>query len=118
MSNRTGRAYVWVAAILRWGSWLSAGVMLLGVLLLLTRPDLPLQMGSALPLHLLATELARGNPYALMQLGVLLLLFTPLTRIVAAAVSFWLEGERRYSLVSLVVLAIILTSLLLGRGDH
>jgi uncharacterized membrane protein len=53
-----------------------------------------------------------------MQLGVLLLLLTPLARLVVTALSFWLEGERRYSLVSLTVLLIILASLLLSRSPH
>ena len=116
---RPQRAYSWVAAVLRWGSYLSAGLMLAGVLLVFAQPDVPVQVGAPLPLASLPTELGRVNPYAVMQLGVLLLLLTPLTRLVAAAASFWLEGERRYSLVSLTVLLIILASLLLLRsGGH
>ncbi|MGH8631841.1 MAG: DUF1634 domain-containing protein [Burkholderiales bacterium] len=45
-----------------------------------------------------------------------LLLLTPLLRLVVAAISFWVEGERRYTLVSLVVLAMILLSAWLARA--
>ena len=101
-----------IAAVLRWGSYLSAAVLLLGVLWVLRTPDVPLQVGPAVPLRRLGEQLAVGNPYAVMQLGILLLLLTPLLRIVTAAVSFELAGERRYAVVSLVVLGLILLSLL------
>jgi uncharacterized membrane protein len=109
------RATTWVAATLRWGSLLSAALMLAGAALLLRETERPLQVGPPMPLDYLGVQLRDGNPYALMQAGVLLLLLTPLVRLLAAAVSFWLEGERRYTLVSLTVLAIILVSLLLAR---
>ena len=112
------RAYTWVAAVLRWGSYISAGVMLLGVVLVFFASDVPIQVGSAMPLAAMVEQLRYGNPYAVMQLGVILLLLTPLARLVVAALSFWLEGEPRYSLVSLAVLAIILASLLLSRASH
>ncbi len=115
---RPQRAYSWVAAVLRWGSYGSAGLMLLGIVLSFFQPDFAMQIGPAMPLAWLPKQISLGNPYAVMQLGVILLLLTPLARLVVAALSFWLEGERRYSLVSLTVLLIILASLLLSRGAH
>lgn len=115
---RPERAYSWVAAVLRWGSYASAGVMLLGIVLVFFQPDVPIQVGSAMPLATMVEQLRLLNPYAVMQLGVVLLLLTPLARLIATSVSFWLEGEPRYSLVSLTVLLIILASLLLSRGAH
>lgn len=112
------RAYRWVALVLQWGSWLSAALMLVGVVWFVSAPEVPLQVGPPVPLGLLAAQLGAGNPYAVMQAGVLLLLLTPLLRIAVAATSFWFEGERRYALVSLAVLAIIVVSLLLAQaGD-
>lgn len=110
------RANRWVAAVLRWGSLVSAALMLLGVLWVLLPSDFPLQVGPPPPLASLAAQLRQGNPYAVMQLGILFLLMTPLLRIVVAAGSFWRAGERRYTLVSLAVLAIIAVSLLLARS--
>jgi len=107
-----------IAAVLRWGSFLSAGLMLAGVVWLLLAVDVPLQVGPPIPLGLLLGQLREANPYALMQAGLTLLLLTPLLRIGVAAVSFWAQGERRYTLVSLVVLAIILTSILLARSTR
>lgn len=113
MSARPAR--FWIAATLRWGSYLSAALMAVGLAWVLSTPDVPLQVGPGIPLRLLAGQLLAGNPYAVMQAGVLLLLLTPLLRIAVAAVSFWMERERLYTLVSLAVLAIILLGLLLSR---
>jgi len=110
------RATTFIAAVLRWGSYLSATLLFVGLVWALLVPALPAQPSQAIPLRMLAPQLAAGNPNALMQVGILLLLLTPLLRIVTAAVSFQAEREWRYTLVSLTVLAIILVSLLLARG--
>jgi uncharacterized membrane protein len=49
---------------------------------------------------------------ALIQFGLLLLILTPVLRVVFAAVAFALERDRMYVVVSLIVLAILLYSLL------
>ena len=49
---------------------------------------------------------------ALIQLGLLLLIATPVARVVMAATGFWLERDRLYTAVSLIVLAILLLSFL------
>ncbi|MGH7909566.1 MAG: DUF1634 domain-containing protein [Candidatus Acidiferrales bacterium] len=118
MTAQPQRAYSWVAAVLRWGSYGSAALMLVGVVLALFDSGVPIQVGPAMPLASLPQQLSYFNPYAIMQLGVLLLLLTPIARLVVTAFSFWLEGEPRYSLVSLTVLLIILASLLLSRGAN
>ncbi|MFQ5777951.1 MAG: DUF1634 domain-containing protein [Terriglobia bacterium] len=103
----------WIARVLRWGSYLSAALLLLGVVWMLLAPDLPLQVGAPMPLGFLAPQLAQGNPYTIMQLALLLLLATPLLRVSVAGVSFWVKGERRLTVLSLAVLALILLAVLL-----
>lgn len=110
------RATAWIVTTLRWGSILSAALMLAGVLWLLQETDRPMQVGPPMPLPFLVGQLRGGNPYAIMQTGLLLLLLTPLLRLGAAALSFWMGRERRYALVSLTVLAVILVSVFLWRG--
>ena len=51
------------------------------------------------------------QPAAMIQLGLLLLIATPILRVALAAVGFYLEGDRLYLGVSLVVLTILLLSL-------
>lgn len=48
----------------------------------------------------------------IMQLGLVLLIATPIARVVLAVVGFYLEGDRLYVVVSLIVLAILAYSMM------
>jgi uncharacterized membrane protein len=52
------------------------------------------------------------RPDAMIQLGLLLLIATPVARVAFAAIGFFLEGDRLYVAVSAIVLLILLFSLL------
>lgn len=52
-----------------------------------------------------------GNPAAIIQCGILLLIATPIARVVFACVAFLLEKDRLYLVISSVVLLILLVSL-------
>ena len=57
-------------------------------------------------------KLAAGlNSRGLIQLGLVLLIATPVARVVLAVVGFQLERDRMYVLVSLIVLGVLLFSL-------
>ncbi len=59
-------------------------------------------------LHLLA----QGDASAIIQLGVLLLIATPIARVIAAVIAFALERDRFYVAISLIVLAVLIFGLL------
>lgn len=56
-------------------------------------------------------SLTRLRPIAIAQLGLLVLVATPVVRVVASVVGFTLEGDRLYAAITLAVLAILLLSL-------
>jgi len=56
-----------------------------------------------------------GNSEAIIQIGLLLLIATPIARVVLAATGFLLEKDRLYFAVSLTVLVVLLYSLLQGH---
>ena len=100
-----------IAAVLRYGSLLSTAVMAFGLALL------PLRSGAGLlrSAYLIRSgrlflELIQLDAAALMELGILLLLMTPIFRVVVAAISFARRRDTKYVLVSLGVLAVILLS--------
>jgi uncharacterized membrane protein len=72
-------------------------------LLVLLRPD-----------HDFFTRLL--NPFLLFYLGILLLMLTPILRIVMAIASFSLERDLRFIVVSVTVLLIILLSVYLSSS--
>jgi len=47
-----------------------------------------------------------------MQVGLLLLILTPIVRVAVAVVGFLLERDRLYTVVSLIVLVILMFSLI------
>lgn len=53
-----------------------------------------------------------GQSAAIIQIGLLLLIFTPVARVAMALVGFSLERDRLYAVVSLIVLVILVASLL------
>lgn len=56
--------------------------------------------------------LMAGDPAAVIQLGVILLIATPIARVVFAIVGFAIERDRFYVAVSLTVLAVLMASLI------
>ncbi len=56
--------------------------------------------------------LMTGDPAAIVQLGVLLLIATPIARVIFAAIGFAVERDRLYVVISLTVLAVLIFGLL------
>ena len=55
---------------------------------------------------------AHGSSLAIIQVGLLLLVLTPIARVAVAIVGFLLERDRLYAVVSLIVLLILTFSLM------
>jgi uncharacterized membrane protein len=60
-------------------------------------------------------RLASLEPLAIAQLGLLVLLATPVARVAASVVGFALEGDRLYAAITLAVLVVLLTSIFILR---
>jgi uncharacterized membrane protein len=60
----------------------------------------------------LLSLLKKGDPEAIIQLGILLLIATPVARVVFAVIGFAIERDRLYVAISLTVLAVLTFSLL------
>jgi uncharacterized membrane protein len=63
----------------------------------------------------IATGLVELRPVAIVQAGLVVLIATPVVRVVASVVAFTLEGDRLYAAITLGVLAILLFSLVVLR---
>jgi len=108
-----------IGLILRIGVIASASITLLGLFLLLLQP------GAFSPERIVTfprtpgqewTDLLTLHPHAIIMLGLLLLIATPVFSVAASVVAFARERDRLYMTISLAVLAILLTSLLFGKG--
>lgn len=61
-------------------------------------------------------EVSRGNPIAVLDLGILFLIATPLTRVVTALVFYVLDKETRMAGVSVLILIVIGIAVVLGAS--
>lgn len=97
----------------------STTVFVGGVLYLRERASVPVsyrtfsgESGSLRHIAQLGHGIAYGDPAAIIQLGVLLLIATPIARVIFAAVAFAIERDRLYLAISLGVLTVLLVSLI------
>ncbi len=112
-----------IGNLLRAGVLLSAAVVLFGGLLYLahdatSHPDYHTFRGEVAHLRSVAgvvTGAVHLDSRSIIQLGLLLLVLTPIARVLFSAIAFFLEEDFTYVLISLIVLAVLTYSLLGGQ---
>lgn len=110
---------IFIGRVLRVGMLISVAVTFLGLAIYLwhfhsTRPDyrtFNLASTKLFDLSALLPNAFHANPIALIELGILLLIATPVARVAFLVGAFALERDRMYVAVSGLVLAILLYSL-------
>ena len=108
-----------IGALLRAGTLSSAFVILLGGVLYLAqhshdRPDYHTFHGAPAGLDTLSgifSGAVHGQSLAIIQLGLLMLIATPIARVLFSVVAFLAERDYLYVVVSSIVLAVLLYSL-------
>ena len=115
---RLRQAELVISNVLRWGVILSATIIALGITWFYFDVGAAGQAPVAYPHSLdgIAQQLGRGEPLALVALGLLLLLLTPIARVAFSILVFALERDWLYTVITIIVLLILLVSLALGRG--
>lgn len=129
------RSELLIATLLRWGVLLSFVVVAVGLAALVfsgqTGYD---QMGTsdlagllryqadskAFPTSVEATlsDLSSFKPYAIISLGLLLLLIIPVARVAVSIIAFALERDWLYVLITAFVFAMLMVSFALGRAGE
>jgi uncharacterized membrane protein len=114
-----------VSVILRSGVLISGTVVLLGGVFFLARHGHEMvdyhkfhaQPASDRLVHEIVAGALTFRARSIIQLGVLLLLATPIARVAFSIVGFALEGDRLYVVITALVLAILLSSLIGGAAS-
>ena len=113
-----------IGALLRAGTLSSASVILLGGIVYLARhghdrPDYHTFHGVSPQLHTLSGIFSgafHGQSLAIIQLGLLMLIATPVARVLFSVVAFLMERDYLYVVISGIVLAVLLSSLIWHWG--
>jgi uncharacterized membrane protein len=115
---RLRQAELIISHVLRGGVVVSAAIILLGMVLFYLQMAITGHATLAFPHTFtgIMQRLALGEPLAVVSLGLLILLLTPILRVAISIVIFALERDWLYTVITILVLAILLISLLLGRG--
>lgn len=98
--------------VLRGGFALSALALVLGAAWSLVDRH-PLS-SEVLPFQEIPGALADGNPSALIDLGILFMMLTPVLAVLVIALNFSRLGERKFMILSFGVLAILATSIIIS----
>ena len=95
---------------------LASALLLAGGLLAATMARQPDEGEAPQSLAVLVRSALRGEGAALMTLGILVLMATPILRVGVLAAGWSLEGERRFACIAGSVLILLGASLYLGLG--
>jgi len=116
------RMEIIMGRLLQAGVLLAASVVLVGgVMYVMARAGegVSYRVFTARPIALrhpaaLLDGVARGDASAILDLGILLLVATPICRVIFAVIAFAMERDRLYVAISLTVLAVLLFGMLRG----
>lgn len=116
-----------IGYILRYGVYLSLSIALVGGIVYLYRHGNEINLfqhkafvekdeNIAELLKNTFKGIVQGHGYYIIELGILLLIATPLSRVIFSLFAFKLEGDNLYVLITFIVLLIIIISIITGFG--
>ncbi len=116
-----------IGYILRYGVYLSLSIALVGGIVYLYRHGNEINLfqhkafvekdeNIAELLRNTFKGIVQGHGYYIIELGILLLIATPLSRVIFSLFAFKLEGDNLYVLITFIVLLIIIISIITGFG--
>lgn len=110
MAYKKEKVFSYVSTILQIGSFCAGGLLILGLGMLFFRNH-ALEQPSILPhrsLPELVSYLLKGEPNAIINLGILVMMFTPFLRVIVASLSFFAEKDFKYAIIAFGVMVILL----------
>lgn len=105
-----------IARILTIGTYVSVGLLVVGVALMAVNGISPLATPPELDLSVLVGQIRGGDPVGFLWLGLIVVISTPIARVAASLIGFVRDGERAMVFVSIAILVVIATSVVLALG--
>ncbi len=106
-----------IARLLTVGTYSSVGLLAVGVVAMVVSGRSPLgDSFPALDLGHLPGDLLSGRPEGFLWLGLIAVIATPASRVLASLVGYLLDGERLMAAVAVGILAVIASSVVLAGG--
>jgi uncharacterized membrane protein len=89
-------------------TYVAVAILTVGVVAMLAAGISPLDPPPVIDLATIATGVASLRPEAILGVGIVVVVATPIIRVIAAAVTYARSGETRMLLISIAILAVIL----------
>ena len=114
MTEKKDVTYIWISHVLFAGSLSAAALLALGLVLMWIKGSSQDQLVNLVRSSFsnLFSALLRGEPVAVINLGILAMMLTPFLRVAAAVISFLLEKDYRYAAIGTGVTMILLLTIL------
>jgi uncharacterized membrane protein len=103
-----------IARLLMIGTYLSVGLLAIGVLLMAVRGVSPLDPSPAFVLDRVPSDIVALRPEGFLWLGLLVALATPLARVAASLLGYLAGGERRMAAISIGILVVVAVGVVVG----
>jgi hypothetical protein len=94
----------------------AAGLLMTIGLVVAAAREQPRPIGRPSPISSLPDRIGSGDGVALIELGLLILILTPVLRVAVLAVGWLAAGDRRFAAVAGAVLSLLALSVWLGLG--
>jgi uncharacterized membrane protein len=113
-----------IGNLLRWGVIVAMAIVVAGLVLYLFQYGRSVadysvfDEAAVFRLDEFYAALKTGDSKAIMQLGVIALIATPIARVLFTMIGFWLEKDKLYTFIAFLVLCIIAYSLFFGVATH
>jgi uncharacterized membrane protein len=107
-----------IARLLTGGTYLSVGLLAVGVVLMATTGTSPLAPSPTLDIARIPSEIAALQPAGFLWLGLMVAIATPLARVAAAVVGYLRGGERRMALIGTAILVVVAVGVVLGLSTE
>ena len=106
-----------IGRLLTIGTYLSILLIAIGCVLMFAARIDPLAGGPTLEPGLIVDDITHLRPAGFMWLGLIVLLFTPIARVVVSLFGFASRGERTMAVVSVLILVVIAASIVIGTVE-
>ena len=108
-NNAQHNAERWISRVLRLGVWVSACLMIIGLLLATISPSAVVPLSTNPSLGNLAERMfsTTVDPVTLMFAGLVMLMLTPVLRVMTAIFGFAVERDWRFVVVSSIVMLML-----------
>lgn len=105
-----------IGRLLSAGSYAAIVLLMIGFALMLIQGIDPLAGGPAFDVRALVGDLLALRPTGFLWVGLIVVLATPASRVVASLIGYRRQGEWRMALVAILILLVILLSVLVATA--